>query len=182
MPLRVACFASKVCQLSDCADRLAHARHACLQLALDPCLIYDVQPVSSDEGMAAGSGTSLVSSQNIRVVIEFVIVMPSGEIYLRLKPYLVVRIASDVLTEHCCQICVLAMMFCRSDCRLCAGMCGKWLRNHGILLVPAQTPPFQHCPHVWCAALTWQISKTFWDIFSNKHTKATPPRGVKTIK
>ena len=31
----------------------------CLALALDPCLIYDT--VSSDEGMAAGSGTSLVS-------------------------------------------------------------------------------------------------------------------------
>ena len=60
--------------------------------------------------------------------------MPSGEIYLRLKPYLVVKIASDVLTEHCCQVCVLAMIFCRSDCRLCAGMCGKWLRNHGKLL------------------------------------------------
>ena len=42
-----------------------------------------------------------------------------------LKPYLVVRIASDVLTEHCCQVCILAMMFCRSDCRLCAGTCGK---------------------------------------------------------
>ena len=39
---------------------------------------------------------------------------------LRLKPYLVVKIASDVLTEHCCQVCVLAMMFCRSDCQLCA--------------------------------------------------------------
>ena len=48
---------------------------------------------------------------------------------LRLKPYLVVKIASDVLTEHCCQICVLAMKICRSDCRLCAGMCVKWLRN-----------------------------------------------------
>ena len=31
MPLSVARFASKVCQLGDCADRLAHARHACLQ-------------------------------------------------------------------------------------------------------------------------------------------------------
>ena len=80
---------------------------------------------------------TLVSSQNICVVIEFVIdqLMPGGEIYLRLKPYSVVKIASDVLTEQCCQVCVLAMMFCRSDCRLCASMCGKWLRNHGKLLV-----------------------------------------------
>ena len=51
--------------------------------------------------------------------------MLSGEFCLRLKPYLVVKISSDILTEHCCQVCVLAMMFCRSDCRLCAGMCGK---------------------------------------------------------
>ena len=51
--------------------------------------------------------------------------MFSGEFCLRLKPYLVVKIASDVLTEHCCQVCFLAMMFCRSDCRRCAGMCGK---------------------------------------------------------
>ena len=57
--------------------------------------------------------------------------MFSGEFCLRLKPYLVVKIASDVLTEHCCQVCVLAMMFCCSDCRRCAGMCGKWLRNQG---------------------------------------------------
>ena len=49
---------------------------------------------------------------------------------LRLS-HLVVRIASNVLTEHCCQVCILAMMFCRSDCRLCAAMCGKWLRNQG---------------------------------------------------
>ena len=55
--------------------------------------------------------------------------MFSGEFCLRLKPYLVVKIAADVLTKHCCQVCVLAMMFCRSDCWLCAGMCGKWLRN-----------------------------------------------------
>ena len=32
--------------------------------------------------------------------------MFSGEFCLRLKPYLVVKIASDVLTEHCCQLSV----------------------------------------------------------------------------
>ena len=108
MPLSVARFASKVCQLGDCADRLAHARHACLQPEYSCCSLL----------------------------------MPSGEIYLRLKPYLVVKIASDVLTEHCCQVCVLAMIFCRSDCRLCAGMCGKWLRNHGKLLDRQRTTCF----------------------------------------
>ena len=64
-------------------------------------------------------------------VVSWLFSMFSGEFCLRLKPYLVVKIASDVLTEHCCQVCILAMMFCRSDCRLCAGMCGKWLRNQG---------------------------------------------------
>ena len=63
--------------------------------------------------------------------VSWLFSMFSGEFCLRLKPYLVVQIASDVLTEHCCQVCILAMMFCRSDCRLCAGMCGKWLRNQG---------------------------------------------------
>ena len=62
-------------------------------------------------------------------VVRWLFSMFSGEFCLRLKPYLVVKIASDVLTENCCQVCILAMMFCRSDCRLCAGMCGKWLRN-----------------------------------------------------
>ena len=79
---------SKVCQLGDCADRLAHARHASLQ------------PV-------------LLSSS---------LSMLSGEIYLRLKPYLVVKISHDIVTKHCCQVCVLSMMFCRSDCRQCADM------------------------------------------------------------
>ena len=64
-------------------------------------------------------------------VVSWLFSMFSGEFCLRLKPYLVVKIASDVLTEHCCQVYILAMMFCRSGCRLCAGMCGKWLRNQG---------------------------------------------------
>ena len=64
-------------------------------------------------------------------VVSWLFSMFSGEFCLRLKPYLVVKIASDVLTEHCCQVCILAMLFCRSDCRLCAGMCGKWLHNQG---------------------------------------------------
>ena len=50
------------------------------------------------------------------------------EIYLRLKPYLIIEISFYIVTEHCCQICILSMMFCRSDCRLWACV-GKWLRN-----------------------------------------------------
>ena len=30
-----------------------------------------------------------------------------------MKPCLVVKISSDIVTEHCCQVCVLSMMFCR---------------------------------------------------------------------
>ena len=56
----------------------------------------------------------LVSNQSIRVV--------SGEIYLRLKLYIVVKISFDIVTEHCCQVCLLSMIFCCSDCRLCADM------------------------------------------------------------
>ena len=46
----------------------------------------------------------------------------SGAINPRSKSYLVVKISSDIVTEHCCQVCVLPMMFCRSDSRLCADM------------------------------------------------------------
>ena len=78
-----------------------------------------------------------------------------------------VKIASDVLTEHCCQVCVLlAMIFCRSDCRLCSGMCGKWLRNQAVairkLLVlayhvfwPVDTPTGQH--GIWKIFLTFDF-------------------------
>ena len=43
-----------------------------------------------------------------------------GAIYLRSKSYLVFKISSDIMTKHCCQACVLSMMLCRSDSRLCA--------------------------------------------------------------
>ena len=46
----------------------------------------------------------------------------SSTIYLWLKPHLVVKISSDIVTEYCCQVCVLSMMFCHSDSRLCADM------------------------------------------------------------
>ena len=75
----------------------------------------------SDCGPICTCATDMRSQPEYPVLFS----MFSGEFCLRLKPYLVVKIASNVLTEHCCQVCVLAMMFCRSDCRLCAGMCGK---------------------------------------------------------
>ena len=55
--------------------------------------------------------------------------MLSSEIYLRLKPYLVVKITSHKVTEHCYQLCVLSMLFCRSDCRLCDGTCDCAMRK-----------------------------------------------------
>ena len=77
----------------------------------------------------------------------------SGEFCLRLKPNLLVKIATDVLTEHCCQVCVLAIMFCRSDCRLCASMCGKWLRNHET--------PRTSVPRVLAC---WHSDRPTWDM------------------
>ena len=69
----------------------------------------------------------LFCAQRVLVLLlSSLLSMLSGEIYLRLKPYLVVKIYSDIVTEHCCQVCVLTMRFYR-----CAAVCwhGKWLRN-----------------------------------------------------
>ena len=52
-----------------------------------------------------------------------------GAIYLTSKSYLIFKISPDIMTKYCCQVCVLSMMFCRSDSRLCADMHVKWLRN-----------------------------------------------------
>ena len=72
-----------------------------------------------------GFHLTVIAWPRIRPEYPVLFSMSSGEFCLRFKPYLVVKIASDVLTEHCCEVCVVAMMFCRPDCRLCAGMCGK---------------------------------------------------------
>ena len=48
------------------------------------------------------------------LLLSSLLSMLSGEIYRRLKPYLVVKISSDIVTEHCCHVCVLSMTFCRS--------------------------------------------------------------------
>ena len=78
-----------------------------------------------------GVGTSVCRFKSVptSVIADRLFSMFSGVFCLRLKPYLVVKIASHVLTEHYCQACVLAMMICRPDCRLCTGMCAKWLHN-----------------------------------------------------
>ena len=61
------------------------------------------------------------------------------------------------MTEHCCQVCVLSMMFCRSDCRLCAGMCGKWLRNQETPRTTCfDTPTGQH--GIWKIFFTFDFN------------------------
>ena len=92
--------------LTDCSDELA-----LLHLRLFPRPFSDM-PFLVEIGL---------SYPILSRAVSWLFSMFSGEFCLRLKLYLVVRIASDVLTEHYCQVCILAMMFCRSDCRLCAG-------------------------------------------------------------
>ena len=48
------------------------------------------------------------------LLLSSLLSMLCGQIYLRLKPYLVVKISPNTVTEHCCQACVLSMMFWRS--------------------------------------------------------------------
>ena len=55
-------------------------------------------------------------------MVFVLLTMLSGGIFLRLKPYVFVKISFDIVTEHCCQVCVPSMRFCRPDCRLCADM------------------------------------------------------------
>ena len=87
--------------------------------------------------------------------------MFNGEFCLRLKPYLVVKIAPDVLTEHCCQVCVLVMMFCHPDCRLCAGMCGKSGTSVPRVLTNSRRVNFT----VQFGVLTrWHSGRATWDM------------------
>ena len=76
--------------------------------------------------------------------------MLSGEIYLRLKPYLVVEISSYIVTEHCCES--MRSVYDVLPLRLPA-MCwhGKWLRN---LETPRRT--------MWSARPTWDITKLYF--------------------
>ena len=62
-------------------------------------------------------------------------------IWYWMKPYLVVKISSDLVTEHCCQVCILSMMFCCSvavcwhgiDCAISRKLLGvpTWQANVG---------------------------------------------------
>ena len=50
------------------------------------------------------------------------------------------------MTEHCCQVCALSMMFCRSDCRLCADMV------------------VSDCAISWLYRVIWHSDRPTWDM------------------
>ena len=79
-----------------------------------------------------------VSSQRVFVLLS----MLTGEIYLRLKSHVIVKISSHIVTEHCCRVCVLSTMFCRSDCRSCADMVSD-CRIRKVLGVPRGLTPLR---------------------------------------
>ena len=120
-----ACVASKVCQLGDCEDRLSTC--------------------------AARYSPARV----LVLLLSSLFSMLSGEIWDWMKPYLVVKISSDIVTKHFCQVCVLSMMFCRS-----VAWHGKWLRNQ------QETPRSNHVD-LNCGRPTWAIKNIIYIWFSH---------------
>ena len=74
---------------------------------------------------SVNKGTSFLGDRTVAGLVS--LSMPfnqhCGAIYLRSKSYFDFKISSHIMT-HCCQVCVLSMMFCCSDSRH-----GKWWRN-----------------------------------------------------
>ena len=94
-----------------------------------------------------------------RVVV--LLSMLSGEIYLRLKPCLVVKISSDVVTKHFCQVCILFLMLCRSDCWLCTYA----VSDHGDCAIKQLVGPGSSEYHVVWLHLgrpTWDTKEIFF--------------------
>ena len=109
------------------------------------------------------SGPICACATGTRIQPEYPVLfsMFSGEFCLRLKPYLVIKIAPDIPTEYCCQVCVLVMMFCRPDCRLCAGMCGKSGTSVPRVLTNSRRVNFT----VQFGVLTcWHSGRPTWDM------------------
>ena len=133
-----ACVASKVCQLGDWEDWLSTcvARYS-------PARVL-VLLLSTDQ------------------VCYRCLALKS--IWDWMKPYLVVKISSDIVTEHCCQVCVLSMMFCRS-----VAVCwhGKWLGNQ------QETPLSTHVD-LNCGRPTWDIKNIIYIWFSHFALTETP--------
>ena len=91
------------------------------------------------ESRSVNKGTSFFGDRKVAAFVS--LSMPFNQhcsaIYVWSKLYLVFKISSDIMTKHCCQICVLSMIFCHSDSRLCAdkvsdGAIGK-LEYHVVL-------------------------------------------------
>ena len=104
-------------------------------------------------------GTSSVDLDDRKVAgfvsLSVLFYQNSGAIYLRSKSYLVVEISSDVVTEHCCQVCVLSMMLCRSDCRPCAYIvrdCVIRKLEHRVVWLHSDRPTWE---------MIWTILSTF---------------------
>ena len=111
------------------------------------------RPFSKHAKVCSGGVGPDGASTGYRVFV--LLSMLSDEIYLRLKLYLVVKISPDIVTEHCYQVCVLSMMFCRSDCRLCADIVvsdcaiGKLLAvPRGLTLQQANVGYGKYCLHL----------------------------------
>ena len=98
------------------------------------------------------------SAARVLVLLLSSLLSMLSEIYLRLKPYVVVKISSDIVTEHCCQICILSMMFCRS-----AAVCwhGKWFRNQ------QETPRSTNVVWLNCGRPTWDMKNILYISFSH---------------
>ena len=77
---------------------------------------------------------TLSAARALVLLLLSLLSMLSGEIYLRLKLYLVVKTYSDKVTEHCCQACILSMMFAALP--LCADMVSDWAISRKLIGVP----------------------------------------------
>ena len=99
-----------------------------------------------------------------------------GAIYLRSGWYLVFEIFSDIMTKHCCQVCVLLVCLCRSDSRLCWPCWhGKWWRNRENLSTTwFDTPTGQRGK--WYGKYSLRLIFTF---YLNRHTRFLSPTDLK---
>ena len=95
----------------------------------------------------------------------------------------------DIVTEHCCQVCVLPKMLCRSDCRLCADMVSdcairKLLREPcGLTYLWQANVGYKNILHIWFSHFT--LTETHWcknhfmSLYFNKKGSRCWPRQSK---
>ena len=102
-----------------------------------------------------------------------------GAIYLRSESYLVFEIFSDIMTKHCCQVCVLLVcLWCfAAPTHDCAWPCwhGKWWRNRENLSTTwFDTPTGQRGK--WYGKYSLRLIFTF---YLNRHTRFLSPTDLK---